>query len=193
MRRKAQLSDEERALWAHVAQSIRPLPGRKMPKVEPLAPVKTGVKLEGLAIGGALAAEPRQGIKPLVPLERRMRQRVTRGQSPIDGVLDLHGMRQDEAHRALLNFIHRKVHEGAVVVMIITGKGGFSSGGLVTGERGVPTTDGRGVLKRLVPHWLSDPGQRRYVLGFEDAAQHHGGTGALYVRLRRLKDGSGLL
>jgi DNA-nicking Smr family endonuclease len=193
MRRKAQLSDEERALWAHVAQSIRPLPGRKMPKVEPLAPVKTGVKLEGLAIGGALAAEPRQGIKPLVPLERRMRQRVTRGQSPIDGVLDLHGMRQDEAHRGLLNFIHRKVHEGAVVVMIITGKGGFSSGGLVTGERGVPTTDGRGVLKRLVPHWLSDPGQRRYVLGFEDAAQHHGGTGALYVRLRRLKDGSGLL
>jgi DNA-nicking Smr family endonuclease len=108
-------------------------------------------------------------------------------------VLDLHGMRQDEAHRGLLNFIHRKVHEGAVVVMIITGKGGFSSGGLVTGERGVPTTDGRGVLKRLVPHWLSDPGQRRYVLGFEDAAQHHGGTGALYVRLRRLKDGSGLL
>jgi DNA-nicking Smr family endonuclease len=193
MRRKAQLSDEERALWAHVAQSIRPLPGRKMPKVEPLAPVKTGVKLEGLTIGGALAAEPRQGIKPLVPLERRMRQRVTRGQSPIDGVLDLHGMRQDEAHRGLLNFIHRKVHEGAVVVMIITGKGGFSSGGLVTGERGVPTTDGRGVLKRLVPHWLSDPGQRRYVLGFEDAAQHHGGTGALYVRLRRLKDGSGLL
>jgi DNA-nicking Smr family endonuclease len=193
MRRKAQLSDEERALWAHVAQSIRPLPGRKMPKVEPLAPVKTGVKLEGLTIGGALAAEPRQGIKPLVPLERRMRQRVTRGQSPIDGVLDLHGMRQDEAHRALLNFIHRKVHEGAVVVMIITGKGGFSSGGLVTGERGVPTTDGRGVLKRLVPHWLSDPGQRRYVLGFEDAAQHHGGTGALYVRLRRLKDGGSLL
>jgi DNA-nicking Smr family endonuclease len=193
MRRKAHLSDEERALWAHVAQSIRPLPGRKMPKVEPLAPVKIGVKLEGITLGGALEPAPKPGIKPLVPLERRMRQRVTRGQSPIDGVLDLHGMRQDEAHRALLNFIHRKVHEGAVVVMVITGKGGFSSGGLITGERGVPTTDGRGVLKRLVPHWLSDPGQRRYVLGFEDAAQHHGGTGALYVRLRRLRDGSGLL
>jgi DNA-nicking Smr family endonuclease len=193
MRRKAQLSDEERALWAHVAQSIRPLPGRKMPKVEPLAPAKPGMRLEGLSIGGALEPVQRPGIKPLVPLERRMRQRVTRGQSPIDGVLDLHGMRQDEAHRALLNFIHRKVHEGAVVVMVITGKGGFSLGGVMTGERGVPTTDGRGVLKRLVPHWLSDPGQRRYVLGFEDAAQHHGGTGALYVRLRRLKDGSGLL
>ncbi len=110
-----------------------------------------------------------------------MRQRVTRGQSPIDGVLDLHGMRQDEAHRALLSFVHRKVHDGAMVVMVITGKGGMSTGGVSMG-------DGRGVLKRLVPHWLSDPGQRRYVLGFEDAAQHHGGTGALYVRLRRLKE-----
>jgi DNA-nicking Smr family endonuclease len=190
MRRRAQLSAEERALWAHVAQSIRPLPGRAMPKLEALPATRAEVKLEGLSIGGALEPGQKPGIKPLVPLERRMRQRVTRGQSPIDGVLDLHGMRQDEAHRALLNFIHRKVHEGASVVMVITGKGG---GVPTTDNRGVPTTDSRGVLKRVVPHWLSDPGQRRNVLGFEDAAQHHGGTGALYVRLRRLRDGSGLL
>ncbi len=183
MKRRTHLSAEERALWAHVAQSIRPLPGRTMPKLELIAAPKALVKLESFSIGAALEPAQKSGIKPLVPLERRMRQRVSRGQSPIDGVLDLHGMRQDEAHRALLNFIHRKVHDGAVVVMVITGKGG--AGGLIT--------EGRGVLKRLVPHWLSDPGQRRYVLGFEDAAQHHGGTGALYVRLRRLREGSGLL
>jgi DNA-nicking Smr family endonuclease len=197
MRRRTQLSAEERALWAHVAQSIRPLPGRIMPKLEALPVARTEAKLDGLSIGSALEPVQKPGIKPLVPLERRMRQRVTRGQSPIDGVLDLHGMRQDEAHRALLNFIHRKVHEGASVVMVITGKGGTLSsdgrGVATTDGRGVPTMDHRGVLKRLVPHWLSDPGQRRYVLGFEDAAQHHGGTGALYVRLRRLRDGSGLL
>jgi DNA-nicking Smr family endonuclease len=176
MRRRARLTDEELALWAHVAQGVRPLPGRKMPKVAPLLPPRAEMKLDGFGIGAAVASPAKPGIKPLVPLERRMRQRVSRGQSPIDGVLDLHGMRQDEAHRALLNFIHRKAHEGASVVMVITGKGGMSA----QGERGV--------LKRLVPHWLSDPGQRRYVLGFEDAAQHHGGTGALYVRLRRLRE-----
>ncbi len=181
MKRRAHLSAEERALWAHVAQSIRPLPGRTMPKLEPIAVPQSGVKLESFSISAAFEPAQKPGIKPLVPLERRMRQRVSRGQSPIDGVLDLHGMRQDEAHRALLNFIHRKVHDGAVVVMVITGKGGMARDGE------------KGVLKRLVPHWLSDPGQRRYVLGFEDAAQHHGGTGALYVRLRRLRDGSGLL
>jgi DNA-nicking Smr family endonuclease len=115
-------------------------------------------------------------IKPLVPLERRMRQRVTRGQTSVGGALDLHGMRQDEAHRALLSFIHRKYHDGAGIVIVVTGKGGSSRDGE------------RGVLKRLVPHWLADPGQRRYVLGYEDAAQHHGGTGALYVRLRRNRE-----
>jgi DNA-nicking Smr family endonuclease len=176
MRRRAKLSDEELALWAHVAQSVRPLPGRKMPKVVPLAPPRAEAKLDGFGIGAALAPPAKSAVKPLVPLERRMRQRVSRGQSPIDGVLDLHGLRQDEAHRALLNFIHRKAHEGASVVMVITGKGGMSA----EGERGV--------LKRLVPHWLADPGQRRYVLGYEDAARHHGGTGALYVRMRKLRE-----
>ncbi len=95
-------------------------------------------------------------------------------------MLDLHGLRQDEAHRSLLEFIRRKSHEGATVVMVITGKGGAGR----SAERGAA----RRVLKRLVPHWLADPIQRRYVLGYEDAAQKHGGSGALYVRLRRLRE-----
>jgi len=46
------------------------------------------------------------------------------------------------------------------------------------------------VLKRVVPHWLRLPDLRPIVLGFEDAALNHGGTGALYVRLRRPKEGA---
>ncbi len=176
MRRRKELSKEELALWAHVASSVRPLPGRRAPQAGALEPPpQKEVKLEGFAIGGALPQPKPSGLKPLVPLERRMRSRVTRGLSPIDGVLDLHGLRQDEAHRALLEFVRRKSHDGATVVMVITGKGG-------TGD------SDRGVLKRLVPHWLADPIQRRYVLGYEDAAQKHGGSGALYVRLRRLRE-----
>jgi DNA-nicking Smr family endonuclease len=170
VKRRGKLSAEEMALWAHVAQSVRPLPGRLMPRLE-TSPSVTQVPKD-FSVGSAQAPAPPSRIKPLVPLERRMRQRVSRGQSPIDGVLDLHGMRQDEAHRALLNFIYRKAHDGATMVMVVTGKGGSNEG----------------VLKRMTPHWLSDPGQRRYVLGFEDAAQHHGGRGALYVRLRRLRE-----
>lgn len=175
MRRRKELTPEELALWAHVASGVRPLPGRRAPAPGTLETPNKEVKLEGIAIGGTTSAPKPPALKPLVLLERRMRSRVTRGLSPIDGVLDLHGMRQDEAHRALLEFVRRRAHEGASVVMVVTGKGGSGEGE-------------RGVLKRMVPHWLADPLQRRYVLGYEDAAQRHGGSGALYVRLRRARE-----
>ncbi|MFL5135469.1 MAG: Smr/MutS family protein, partial [Microvirga sp.] len=43
----------------------------------------------------------------------------------------------------------------------------------------------RGVLRRMVPHWLRLPDLRSLVIGFEEASPQHGGSGALYVRLRR--------
>jgi DNA-nicking Smr family endonuclease len=176
MRRKNQLSQEELAVWAYVASTVRPLPGRKVPVVD--LPERSMVETKMVFSPDQLLPPPSSPrLKPLAPIERRLRQRVTRGQSPIDGVLDLHGMRQDEAHRALLGFVQRKHHDGAALVMIITGKGTTSYG-----------DSERGVLKRLVPHWLADPGLRRCVIGFEDAAHHHGGTGALYVRIRRARE-----
>jgi DNA-nicking Smr family endonuclease len=180
MKRRAQLSDEELALWAHVAASVKPFPGRKMPRLPALPEPAVEVKPAGLFATLDTAPLATTRLKPLVPLERRMRQRVSRGQAPIQGIIDLHGMRQDEAHRALLNFISRKHHEGATVVIVVTGKGG------------VTTDRERGVLKRMVPHWLADPGMRRCVLGYEEAAQHHGGGGALYVRLRRNREPTGV-
>jgi DNA-nicking Smr family endonuclease len=177
IRRRAHLSDEELALWAHVAAGVKPLPGRKVPRFDPPKLQAAAVSTSGLFATLPQAPPPAPPkLKPLVPLERRMRQRVTRGQSSIDGIIDLHGMRQDEAHRALLNFIQRKHHEGASVVIVITGKGSPSA----QGERGV--------LRRMVPHWLADPGMRRCVLGYEEAAQQHGGGGALYVRVRRYRE-----
>ena len=183
MRRRKELTPEELALWAHVAAGVRPLPGRRAPEIGTLEAPRKEIRLDGLTIGAPAAPRP-PALKPLVPLERRMRSRVTRGLSPIDGVLDLHGLRQDEAHRSLLEFVRRKAHEGAGVVMVITGKGARDGGGSSFADR----DSERGVLKRLVPHWLADPLQRRYVLGYEEAAQRHGGGGALYVRLRRVRD-----
>ena len=62
-------------------------------------------------------------------------------------------------------------------MLVITGKGARGEG---AGERGV--------LKRQVPHWLALPEFRALVIGFEDAGVKHGGAGALYVRLRRMRD-----
>jgi DNA-nicking Smr family endonuclease len=43
------------------------------------------------------------------------------------------------------------------------------------------------VLRRQVPHWLRGPDLRDIVLGFEEAHVTHGGEGALYVRLKRMR------
>jgi DNA-nicking Smr family endonuclease len=102
---------------------------------------------------------------------------LRRRKRALDSVIDLHGMRQAEAHGALVAFLHRAQAGGHTVVLVVTGKGGAASGeGLF---------DERGVLRRVVPHWLRLPDVRPLVLGFEEAAPHHGGAGALYVRLRR--------
>ncbi len=173
MKRKRGLSDEDIALWASVAAQVNPLPGRKRP-VAPLSLVLAAPTVARAAPSLLPSPTKPSVTKPLVPLERRLKQRLRRGQEEVGGVLDLHGLRQEEAHRALLLFVQRKHHDGAGVVLIITGKGSLS-----------PQGEERGVLRRLVPHWLSDAGLRRCVLGYENAADGHGGSGALYVRLRR--------
>jgi DNA-nicking Smr family endonuclease len=92
----------------------------------------------------------------------------------IDARLDLHGMTQTRAHRALFGFLQRAHHEGLTFVLVITGKG----------KMGVAESE-RGVLRRQVPQWLSLPEFRSLVVGFEEAHIGHGGEGALYVRIRR--------
>jgi DNA-nicking Smr family endonuclease len=68
--------------------------------------------------------------------------------------------------------------EGLRTVLVITGKGHVGDG---AGERGV--------LKRQVPLWLRLPEFRALVSAFEQAHGGHGGEGALYLRLRRLRTG----
>ncbi|WP_375457061.1 Smr/MutS family protein [uncultured Methylobacterium sp.] len=106
-------------------------------------------------------------------LERRERQRLSRGLLAIEGRIDLHGLYQAEAHAALVGFLMRARAAGHARVLVVTGKGAEDA------------YAGRGVLRRSVPHWLRGAELSGLVLGFEEAARHHGGAGALYVRLRR--------
>jgi DNA-nicking Smr family endonuclease len=80
-----------------------------------------------------------------------------------------------------LRFLHRAQAAGHSVILVITGKGGAGSGDANFEERGV--------LRRVVPHWLRLPDLRPIVLGFEEASAQHGGSGAIYVRVRRRRGG----
>jgi DNA-nicking Smr family endonuclease len=184
--RKRVLSRGEKDLWSFVARQVRPLPGRMVPVVEPepVEPTQKKSTAPPAAIKPAKQPESAAPLHmrpvahpPLAPIERRLVQRVARGQRPIDGAIDLHGKRQAEAHRALLDFVARMHRQHATLVLVVTGKGAPDPVPFAEHERGV--------LRRLVPIWLSELQMRRQVIGFEEAPRQHGGSGALYVRLRK--------
>jgi len=186
MSSRRQLTEEERALWSGVARSIKPLraswraaTGQSAADTaisEKKIPARPSVS-ERVVRSPSAVETPRPKIKPLAPLDRRLRQRVARGNEPIDARLDLHGHTQARAHTALLGFLKRAQRDGVRLALIVTGKGSARGDDFASGERGV--------LKRQVPLWLALPEFRPFVLGFEAAHVGHGGDGALYVRLRR--------
>jgi DNA-nicking Smr family endonuclease len=184
-RRSRPLTSEERQLWRQVAAGVQPLKGRALDP-EPSAGQPTEVEAPSPTAGPPVASRTTAGtagVPPIGPLERRTVTALQRGRQGIDAVIDLHGLRQADAHRALRAFLHRSQGAGHKVVLVITGKG-------AAGAASVPFEE-RGVLRRVVPHWLRLPDLRPLVVGFEEAGMRHGGGGALYVRLRRARGAHG--
>lgn len=193
--RSRPLNHTELALWREVTKSIKPLDGRRgVPHQTGSVSAKPEAGLPSAA-NSAVAARPMQAAEPaakpapalpkllpLAPIERTLLRKISRGQNSVDAVLDLHGMRQHEAHERLRRFLHQSQFNHARLVLVVTGKGSSPSKSHdhTAGER-----HGKGVLRRLVPDWLKMPDLRPVVMGFEEAAPHQGGSGALYVRLRK--------
>lgn len=170
------LSDEDRILWARVARSARPLKGREAELVS--APEgSTAADLEML-LGEPQKSPPPPDTRPaperverIYPLDPPTKIKLSKGRLPIEGRVDLHGMTQSEAHALLHSFLFRAHLQGMRHVLVITGKGAsFGS---------------EGVLRRAVPQWLATPSFRNLVSSYDAAARRHGGSGAIYVRLRR--------
>ena len=163
------LREDERALWDVFSKAIKPLPKPPAPKPEPAAEVdasKPRKKAAGVTTAPVLPA-PKKAPPPLSPLGRREKAKVARGHTGIEARLDLHGHTQAEAHDELLRFLSRCSDRDQRLVLVITGKSG--------------------VLRRQVPQWLALPEFRALLVGYEQAAIKHGGEGALYLRLRRVR------
>jgi DNA-nicking Smr family endonuclease len=171
--RRAPTPDELR-LWAEVARTVAPLGGHRLPETDGEA---VPAKAKAAPAIFPRPAPPPPTSAPLAKIDRRTFSRVARGSIEIDARLDLHGMTQQAAHGLLSRFLKQAQADGARLVLVITGKG----------RPGAETDHGdeRGVLRRAVPAWLSAAEMRPYVVGFGEAAPPHGGTGALYVRIRR--------
>ena len=112
-------------------------------------------------------------------IDRRTEEKIRKGKMPIDAKLDLHGMSQTQAYQALETFIKKSVEQQKRCLLVVTGKGKANS----TSDDWI--TPGQGVLKQKVPEWLQTSTLKNSVLNFYPAMPKHGGTGALYIYLRR--------
>ncbi len=178
-RAKTSSCDEGIGLWRQVVSDVTPLKKNSATAfaagTECDRNLQTGSMTSCLSLGSDFVK-----VKgPLVPLshgtlvglDKRTGERLKRGKLEVEGRLDMHGMSQATAYRALKRFLLDKQAAGKRCVVVITGKGSRDGG--------------MGVLKEAVPRWLNEPSLRKHVLGFDYALPRLGGTGALYILLRR--------
>lgn len=185
------LSDDDREVWNQVARTTRPLrPDEKKPPVK--KPARTAVKItpestsirkqqsgSARSVSGPAAAVDLHSGKPA--MDRRRFDKLRRGKIAPQARIDLHGMTAANAHPALTGFITRAHAQGIRLVLVITGKGSVRRE-----EDGFMPVQ-RGVLRHSVPQWLQRPPIGPLILEVTQAHLRHGGGGALYVYLRRVR------
>ena len=178
MAKKLHRDLEDAKLLEQVFHDVTPLPGREINRTihtppTPKIPKKSGSRAlcaRSMSKGAnAQLPEINHGNAP--GLDKRSARRLKRGQKKIEARLDLHGLRQEEAHRALTSFIAKSYETRKRCVLVITGKG--------------QVHEGSGVLRTNVPRWLNQAPNRTRILSFTHATPADGGTGALYVLLKR--------
>ena len=179
------LSDEDKALFRQIMSGVKPLgKGKKLassPKTAAKAarptesePLKTSAKTDRIYLSDyyseAVKAETvLTYCRHSIPKKRL--DELKNGLIPWQSRLDLHGLRPEASSQALIQFILQKTALAERCLLIIHGKGSHN--------REAP------VLKNLVKTWLP---QFPQVLAFHSALARDGGTGALYVLLKRLKE-----
>lgn len=185
MARKRALTEEERELFEATLEDARPLkksPRRQRPKkpaaTKPAQPPPVVKK-----------ANPQPGAatsRRTVGIDGNTAARLQRGSIEPQARLDLHGLTERDAHRALLTFLREARLRKLRLILVVTGKGesGPTRGGETAFDLGLDMRT-RGVLRKMTPRWLKEPGVAELIADVREAHRRHGGAGALYVYLRK--------
>jgi DNA-nicking Smr family endonuclease len=180
----------DHGLWDEVTRTIKPLKSSTRPAFlsKPgQAPRVAPLQGEGFAPIPSVERRHVHTPPPLASLDRRMAQKLSRGQSEPDARIDLHGFGLEVARIRLLHFLASEQHQGSRLVLVITGKGASPyARHTLHGINMFHTPEREGRLRRDVPEWLHEAQFRAHVVGYQPAHPRHGGGGAIYVRLRRL-------
>lgn len=179
-RRRRDLTDDEQTLWDHVAKKVKPLKTEQKRLTCPSSKIKAPA-CPPLREKPSFPQLPEESpIYNKVPSSTHRIHRVR--QVNIQARLDLHGYTRDQARKQLGQFLTRCQGYGYLWVLVITGKGRRHS----ESEESYNMPP-RLTLRDLVPQWLEEADFRSIVSAYTTAKPQDGGSGALYVRLKRLK------
>ncbi len=196
--RPGQMKDDDHEVWEQVTRTVKPL--NRLPYVKPAASATPALPVSRHERTGQAAGRPvdpvrnaarsitRQAIykQPHNNLDRRHRQKLSRGNVDIEARLDLHGQSVERARMSLLGFVQSSRERGYRNVLVITGKGAspFTRHTLHSAEV-FQAPERLGRLRAEFPRWMAQPEFSSHIVGFQPAHPRHGGGGAFYVRLKR--------
>jgi len=184
------LSAEERALWARVMATVTPIAGREA--IKPL-PFRGGDRGVGVPQAPRPMVNPHpnpslkgEGVKktnaeparatPGTTLDGSWDRRLSRGAIQPDATVDLHGHTLSSAHALLDAALDRSIARGDRVILLITGKPPRPES---------QRPHARGAIRAAVGDWLRASRHAGAVAAIRGASPRHGGSGALYIVLRK--------
>ena len=183
------LSASESALWRAVADTVTPLVGRK---IEPMRPTSPLPQAGGVGGGPSSSARPsgraptpnpsrpREGNLESKTLDGSWDRRLAQGLVAPDAEIDLHGMGIDAAYTRLMASLTQAHLTGTRVLLVIAGKSRPHGDHDQRGNR-------RGAIRAKLLDWLAASSHASRIAAIRPAHQRHGGAGAVYVVLRRVR------
>ena len=174
------LNDDDTDLFHEMMEGVKPLSQEKIdpdsaPKTRKIKRPLTEPKQR--AVFGELDYAPTVGAdEPLSfardGVQQKVMSKLKKGLFPIESKIDLHGSTVNEAGAKLQHAINVAVNNQQRCVLVVHG-------------RGKGSFDNKPAIKTHVNQWLRNSAN---VLAFCSAQSHHGGTGAVYVLLKRQRD-----
>lgn len=175
-------------LWAEVAKSVTPLRRHRASKVSALSLPPKPIPHVSAPHVPAPRTHAHHAPPPLAAFDRRTAQKMLRGNVEIERRIDLHGAGIEMARVHLLSFLRNAHAEQVRTVLVITGKGASPfARHTLHGAAHFHAPEREGRLRRMLPEWLAEADFRALVSGFQPAHPRHGGGGAYYVRIRRIR------
>ncbi len=100
---------------------------------------------------------------------------ISSGKCNIDSSIDLHGYTIESAFYMFEQFVTAAYLNGQRLLLVITGKGRAKRCDLIKND----------TINGMIQEWVNIKSVKDKILYFSHAAQHHGGSGAFYIFLKR--------